>query len=167
MNRDSGERCRKSKGAGQAWASNHRGAMSSKPSSQARPGNANAMHHGARSQAEVGRVAGYRKQSLLMRLGLVQRDLPPVDHYLLDQWAHTAAEVLLMERWTKEHGLIDEAGKLPAFSATFYAARNSASRQMAKLEPRLIAAAKAKQDGGGLDRYLETTYGEKRQGGKT
>ena len=135
--------------------------MSGKPSPQARPGNANALHHGARSQAEVGRLAGYRKQSLLMRLGLRQRDLPPVDRYLLNTWARTAAEVLLMERYIEAHGLIDENGELAGFSATYYAARNSAARLMTKLEPRLLKAAQAKQgDAGGLDHYLRENYGE-------
>lgn len=111
--------------------------------------------HGARSEATVNRVAGYRKRSLLGRLGLAQRDLPPVDRYLLDQWAQVEAEVLLMARYISEHGLIDENGKLAGFSNSYYAARNAGARLLTKLEPRLLKVASEKETAtSSLDRIL-------------
>ena len=121
-----------------------------------------ARSHGARSQAEVGRQAGYVKQRLLQPLRLRQADLSPVERHLLNLWARTAAEVLLMERYIEAHGLIDESGQLAGFSATYYAARNASSRMLTKLEPRLLRAAEQKAAGGGtlLDRHLDEHYGK-------
>jgi hypothetical protein len=119
--------------------------------------------HGARSQAQVTRLAGYCKQSLLQRLGIKQADLPPVDRFLLDKWARIEAEVQLIDLYVADRGgPLDEHGEPWSFTKTLYAARNSASRLLTKLEPRLLAVAAAKQGRGGseLDRYLRDTYGE-------
>ena len=135
--------------------------MTAKPSRQARPGNANALHHGARSERAVSRRAGYEQQRVLKRLALRQSDLSPSGRYRLVEWSRAAALVFLMDAWCNEHGLLDDQGRPPAFTNAYLAARNSASRLYTKLEPHLLEAAKAKAAGAsGLDAYLAKRYGE-------
>jgi len=126
---------------------------------QAKPGETT---HGARSQHVLSQRAGYAKQSVLGRLGLVQRDLPPTVRYRLDQWARAAAIVWLYDKWLDEHGALDEAGLPPGFSLTHHAARNSAARLFRALEGDLLNAAEAKTAAGGteLERHLASRYGE-------
>lgn len=117
------------------------------------------MRHGARSQLTVRRRAGYCKQSLLMPLGLRQRDLTPAGRYWLDQWAMVEAQTRLFDDWMNERGLIDADGQPPGFSRTYYAARNSASRARSKLEPYLVEAAERMAPAvSALDRHLESRY---------
>jgi hypothetical protein len=73
---------------------------------------------------------------------------------VLTQWSRAAATVYLLDQWVSEHGLVDETGAPPAFTAGHHAARNSALRFWRVLEPRLLAAAQAKE-GGGLDSILK------------
>ena len=121
-------------------------------------GNSAATKHGAGSKRAVSRAAGYRKQALLKPLALTQRDLSPAGRYRLHEWAIASAQVYLFDLWIAEHGLLDEKGETPGFTATYYAAKNTASRLYSKLEPHLLAAAKTKE-GGGLDEIL-AEYGE-------
>jgi len=135
--------------------------MTGKPSPQARPGNANRLTHGARSEPTLTRRKGYEKMRVLVPLGLVQADLPPATRYRLDQWARAAALVWLYDQWISDHGAIDESGQPPAFAATHHAARNSAARLFRSLEPDLLKASKTKAGAASdLDRYLADTYGE-------
>lgn len=113
-------------------------------SPQARPGNVNAVSHGARSDRAVTRRAGYEKQRLTQRLGIRQSELAPPLRYRFDEWAKAQALVWLYDQWIAEHGALDAEGQPPAFSATHQAARNSASRLFAKVEADLLEAAKAK-----------------------
>jgi hypothetical protein len=119
--------------------------------------------HGARSQRSVRKRAGYLKQAILKPLHLRQRDLEPVDRWTLSQWAEIEARIALMDEWADENGWLDEEGRPPSFSATYYAARNSATRLLTKLRPILEKAAQAKQADGGseLERHLRENYPSK------
>jgi len=134
--------------------------MTGKRSPKARPGNANALHHGARSERTISRRAGYEKQRLTQRLGIRQSELAPAVRYRFDEWAKAQALVWLYDQWVSEHGAFDESGQPPGFAATHSAARNAASRLFTKVEADLLKAAEAKQARGGteLERHLRANY---------
>jgi hypothetical protein len=92
------------------------------------------MRHGARSEAVVRRQAGYIKQSVLQPLGIRQAELSAVARRYLDLYARCLAKVQLMDAWVEQHGWVDEAGNLPGFSATYFAALNAARLALREFE---------------------------------
>ena len=115
--------------------------------------------HGARSQATVRRRSAYVQQSILKRLHLRQRDLPPALRYRFIEWSRAQALVDLYDAWIEQHGAFDADGQPPAFAATHAAARNAASRLFAKVERDLLAVAEATAgEATSLDAYLRKNY---------
>ena len=116
---------------------------------KARPGNSNALVHGARSPRQIAAAARAHRRRLLRNLGLKAGDLDGIGREFLRLWSQGQAELDL-----RTAGGID-AGK------DYWHAFNATKRALERLSPYLQAAAKAKAgEAGGLDRYLRDNYGE-------
>lgn len=96
-----------------------------------------ARTHSARSQVVARRRAGYVKQSLLQPLGLRHADLDQITRRYLDLYARAVAKVEAYDAWAETHGYLNEAGESPGWSREYFAALNSASRLLSKLDQHL------------------------------
>ena len=98
----------------------------------------------------------YVKQSVLQPLGIRQADLDPVARRLLDLYARVLVKVELYDLWAAEHGWLDEEGNGPPFQPAYFAAVNSASRLLTRLEAQLV---RQRQEGPSpLDLHLDSHY---------
>ena len=109
--------------------------MTAKPSRQARPGNQNALVHGARSPAVAKAKARSHKRRFLRRLGVRASDLDALANEYLTQWAIGRAQLDLREAGEVDHG------------KDYWVAYNGTRRALERLEKRLHAL--------GLDRGPE------------
>jgi hypothetical protein len=66
-------------------------------------------------------------------------ELDSLGRAYLDNWARAQAKVDMMDRWTEQHGWLDEKGNPPPFVNTYFAALNSAQRALGKFADHLKA----------------------------
>jgi hypothetical protein len=125
-------------------------------------GNEAAVTHGARSERRVLAASTNQKRSFLRRIGLRQAQLDPVGLALLDNWSRSQAKVVMMDAWVEQHGWVDEAGNLPGFAATYFAALNSARLSLTRLAVRIDEQGLVGNDPvERLNDYLVDTYGDR------
>lgn len=97
--------------------------------------------HGARSEPTVKRAATTVKRRLLRRIGLSASDLDGVGQSYLDLFARSMAKVELMDQWQANQGTgwLNDEGTAPGYTDKYFAAVNTASRALSKLDEHLIA----------------------------
>jgi len=102
-------------------------------SSQARPGNGNALVHGGHSPAQIVHVARTQKRRWLRQAGVRAGDLDGVAQALLDNWARAQAKVELLDRYFAEAGFLDEHGEPRPAAKVYFTALNSSRLAAARL----------------------------------
>lgn len=107
-------------------------------SPQARPGNANAAVHGARSPSRIAAKARAHKRRFLRRAGLRAGDLDAIAMELLNHWARGCAQLDLREAGEVDH------------SKDYWVAYNGTRRTLERLEKRMHDV--------GLDRVADDPF---------
>lgn len=103
----------------------------------ARPGNVNALRHGAFSERETRRVAVACKRRLLRQTGLKVSDFDGPGRALLDVWARSMAKVEILDEHFDRLGFLDDAGAPRPGASFYFTALNCAARTLAKLADHL------------------------------
>jgi hypothetical protein len=123
--------------------------MTGKRSPMARPGNQNALEHGARSPRQIAAKARAHRRRVLRNLGLKAGDLDGIGREFLRLWSQGQAELDL-----RTAGGVDSG-------RDFWVCYANCRRALERLTPYLEAAAKTKAGAGSdLDKYLSEHYGE-------
>jgi hypothetical protein len=108
----------------------------------ARPGNSNAVSHGAHSERRVKPLATVQKRRFLRQNGLRKADVDGVGLALLDAWARAQAKVELLDAFFADRGIVDpEDGRPAPALAVYFTALNAATKALGRLDDHLKARA--------------------------
>jgi len=103
----------------------------------AKPGNSNAVKHGATSDDRIRPLARGHRRRVLRQLGLRAGDLDPLGRGYLDAYVRLVAKIDLLDAFYEEHGFLKPSGE-PQESTRFYVSlANSARLALARLEGHL------------------------------
>ncbi len=107
--------------------------------SNARPGNRNAITHGASSEARIRPVARTQKRRLLRQIGLSASDLDGIGRALLDNWASARRRSSCSTGTSPSTGSSTRAGEPVPATKLYFVAVNSARLALSRLHEHLIA----------------------------